>query len=288
MSPIFSTLTQKKAILKTALKEVDTIIIGAGSGLSTAAELRYDDANFFTATFPGYREHYGLRTINEADFYPFPTPEEQYAYWARLISAIRYNYPAGKPYLDLHNIIRDKTYFILTTNTDGQFQKVGFPPEKICTPQGDLAFFQCSKPCTDELYPNNQMIQKLLSSLDTHDFSVKPEHIPRCPNCGNPLIPNIRRDNAFVEKQWTTKYQNLIDLVNAHKGKNLLLLELGVGINTPGIIRYPFEHLTLQRNNTFLVRINLKTDNLSLLANSDKATIIQADIGPLLEELAKE
>ncbi|GHV71923.1 hypothetical protein AGMMS49928_26200 [Spirochaetia bacterium] len=287
MSPIFSTLTQKKAILKTALKEVDTIIIGAGSGLSTAAELRYDDANFFTATFPGYREHYGLRTINEADFYPFPTPEEQYAYWTRLISTIQ-NYPPGKPYLDLHRIIRDKNYFILTTNTDGQFQKAGFPPEKICTPQGDLAFFQCSKPCTDELYPNNQMIQKLLASIGPHDFAIKPEHIPRCPNCGNPLIPNIRRDNTFVEKPWIEQYQKLIELINAHKGKNILLLELGVGINTPGIIRYPFEHLTLQRNNTFLVRINLKTDNLSLLANSDKAAIIQADIGPLLEELAKE
>ncbi|GHU15741.1 hypothetical protein FACS189450_00910 [Spirochaetia bacterium] len=288
MSPIFSTLTQKKAILKTAIGQADAIIIGAGSGLSTGAGIRYDDTGFFNATFPGYHTRYGLRTINEADFYQFPASEDQYAYWTRLISAIRYNHPPGKPYLDLHRIIRDKDYFVLTTNTDGQFQKAVFNLDNICTPQGDLAFFQCSKPCDDAIYPNDQIIKKLLASLGPQDFAVKAEHIPHCPNCGNPLIPNIRRDNTFVEKPWTAKYQNLIDLINAHKGKNILLLELGVGINTPGIIRYPFEHLTLQRNNTYLIRINLKTDNISLLTNSDKAAIIQADIGPLLEELAKE
>jgi NAD-dependent SIR2 family protein deacetylase len=132
------------------------------------------------------------------------------------------------------------------------------------------------------------MIQRLLAFLAPQDFVIKSEHIPRCPICGKPLIPNIRKDNTFVEKPWIGQYQKLVDLINAHKGKNLLLLELGVGINTPGRIRYPFEHLTLQRNNTYLIRINLKTDNLSLLANSDKAAIIQADIGPLLDEIAKE
>ncbi|GHV51814.1 hypothetical protein AGMMS49579_07950 [Spirochaetia bacterium] len=281
-------LLSETATLKNAIDQADAIIIGAGSGLSAAAGLSYDNPTIFKIWFPGYHEHYGIRTINEAELYQFPTLEEHHAYWTRHIASIRYNRAIGKLYLDLYRIIKNKPYFILTTNTDGQFQKAGFDLKKICTPQGDLAFFQCSKPCNDELYPNNQMIQKLLASLGPHDFSVKPEHIPRCPNCGNPLIPNIRRDNAFVEKPWMAKYQNLIDLINAHQGKNILLLELGVGINTPGIIRYPFEHLTLQRNNTYLIRINLKTDNLSLLANSNKAAIIQADIGPLLEELAKE
>ena len=280
-------LTKIKPVLKTAIDQADAILIGAGSGLSAAAGLRYDDTDFFNATFPGYNARYGLKTINEADFYQFPTPEEQYAYWTRLISAVRYNHPPGKPYLDLLRLIRGKPYCILTTNTDGQFEKAGFNPDNICTPQGDLAFFQCSRPCNDTIYPNNQMIQKLLASLGAQDFAIKSEDIPRCLNCGEPLIPNIRRDKTFVEKPWTAKYQNIIELINTHEGKNLLLLELGVGINTPGIIRYPFEHLTLQRNNTRLIRINLKTDNLSLLANSDKADIIQADIKTVLAKLAE-
>jgi NAD-dependent SIR2 family protein deacetylase len=279
--------TQQTVVLKTALDKAEAVIIGAGSGMSNAGGLRYDDTGFFNATFPGYQDCYSLRTINEADFYRFPKPEEQYAYWTRLISAIRYNHPPGKPYHDLHCIIKDKNHFILTTNTDGQFQKAGFCPENICTPQGDLAFFQCSKPCNDTIYPNEKIIQKMLASLAPQDFTINPEHIPHCPACGSPLIPNVRRDENFIEKPWIGQYQKLHNFIHARKGKNILLLELGVGINTPGIIRYPFEHLTLQRNNTFLIRINLKTDNLSLLANSNKAAIIQADIGLVLNVLSK-
>jgi NAD-dependent SIR2 family protein deacetylase len=283
-----TTLAQNITLLKTALDKAEAVIIGAGSGLSNAAGLRYDDTGFFNVTFPGYHDRYSLQTTSEADFYPFPTPAEQYAYWTRLISAIRYQYQPGTPYLNLYRIIKDKNHFVLTTNTDGQFQKVGFNPESICTPQGDLAFFQCSKPCNDTIYPNEKIIQKMLASLVPQDFAIKTKHIPHCPACGNPLIPNVRKDAAFVEKPWIGQYQKLHNFIHAHNGKNILLLELGVGINTPGIIRYPFEHLTLQRNNTFLIRINLKTDNLSLLAQSEKAAIIQADIGEVLAGLAEE
>jgi NAD-dependent SIR2 family protein deacetylase len=283
-----ASITEKTAVIKTALDQAEAVIIGAGSGLSNAAGLRYDDAGFFNTTFPGYHDRYGLQTTSKADFYPFPTPEEQYAYWVRHISVIRYQYPPGTPYLDLYRIIKDKNHFILTINTDGQFLKSGFNPEKICSPQGDLAFFQCSKPCNDTIYPNEKIIQQTLSSLVPQDFAIKTKHIPRCPACGNPLIPNVRKDAAFVEKPWIGQYQKLHNFIHAHKGKNILLLELGVGINTPGIIRYPFEHLALQRNSTFLIRINLKTGNLSLLANSDKARVIQADIGEILAELAEE
>jgi NAD-dependent SIR2 family protein deacetylase len=281
-------ITEKIAAMKTALDKAEAVLIGAGSGLSNAAGLRYNDTGFFNATFPGYQDRHGLRTINEADFYQFPTAGEQYAYWIRLISAIRYNHPPGTPYLDLYRIIKDKNHFVLTTNTDGQFQKAGFDPENICTPQGDLAFFQCSKSCNDTIYPNEKIIQKMLASLAPNDFAISPGYIPHCPDCGSPLIPNVRKDAAFVEKPWIGQYQKLHNFIHAHSGKNILLLELGVGINTPGIIRYPLEHLTLQRNNTYLIRIKLKTDNLSLLAQSEKAAIIQADIGEVLARLAEE
>jgi NAD-dependent SIR2 family protein deacetylase len=150
-------IINKCEILKTALDKTEALIIGAGAGLSAAAGLDYDNIDTFSTLFPSYHDRYGLKSINDADFYQFPTPEEQYAYWARNIAAIRYDYPPGKPYLDLHRIIKDKNHIILTTNTDGQFFKSGFDPDKICFPQEDLSFFQYSSPCSDELFPNEQM-----------------------------------------------------------------------------------------------------------------------------------
>jgi NAD-dependent SIR2 family protein deacetylase len=197
--------------------------------------------------FPGYHDRYGLKTINEADFYQFPTQEEQYAYRFRHITAIRYAFPPGKPYLDLHRIVKDKNHVILTTNIDGQFFKSGFDTEKICFPQGDLSFFQCSTPCNDELYPNEQTVKELLSHIGDTDFSIPAADIPRCPHCGNPLIPNVRRNKSFVGKPWIEKFEMLNDFLDASRGKKMLFLELGVGFNTPGIIRNQFEFLFMMR-----------------------------------------
>ena len=129
----------------------------------------------------------------------------------------------------------------------------------------------------------------MLSNIAPDAFSLPDENIPRCQHCGGFLIPNIRNSSAFVETPWIAKYEELNEFVRANKGKNLLLLELGVGVNTPTIIRYPFEFLTLQRKNTsMLIRINLNANNLTLLKNSENAAFIQADIGPVLAELAKD
>jgi NAD-dependent SIR2 family protein deacetylase len=280
-------LTQKVDILKTALDKAEAIIIGAGSGLSSAAGLDYNDIDFFNATFPGCHDRYGLKTVNEADFYPFPTPEEQYAYWFRSISAIRYNFPPGKPYLDLHRIIKEKNHVILTTNTDGQFLKSGFDPGKICFPQGDLAFFQCSKPCNDELYPNEQTVKEILSRIGDTDFAIPAEDIPRCPHCGSPLIPNVRRSKNFVGKPWTEKYEMLNDFLDANRGKKMLFLELGVGFNTPGIIRNEFEFLFMTRKYAQMIRINLNVVEISLIHDEDRAAVIQGDLGPMLSKLAE-
>jgi NAD-dependent SIR2 family protein deacetylase len=137
MDSIETSLDAKIEIVKTALDKTEALIIGAGAGLSRAryageaAGLDYDNLDTFNTLFPGYHDRYGMKSINEADFYQFPTPEEQYAYWVRNIAAIRHDYPPGKPYLDLHRIIKDKNHVILTTNTDGQFFKSGFDPGKI-------------------------------------------------------------------------------------------------------------------------------------------------------------
>jgi NAD-dependent SIR2 family protein deacetylase len=275
-------------LIKSALSKADFIIVGAGSGLSAASGLLYDDTDTFKKWFPGYHERYGLKTINEAIFFQFPTREEYYAFWIRLISTIRYNHPAGKPYLDLYRILNHKKYVIITTNTDGQFLKAGFPPEKICSPQGDYAYFQCSRPCNTELYHNENMINEILSRMTDTGFAIPAADIPRCPQCGSPLAPNIRYDDTFVDKPWMQQYQKINDLLHANIGKNLLLLELGVGYNTPQVIRYPFEMMALERKNTELIRINLNDDTISLVKKSQQAIFIKADLGTILSRVAEE
>jgi NAD-dependent SIR2 family protein deacetylase len=283
-----TSMTEKAAILKTALDKTEALLIGAGAGLSAAAGLDYDHADTFNTLFPGYHDRYGMKSINEADFYQFPTPEEQYAYWIRNIAAIRHSYPPGKPYLDLYRIIKNKNYAILTTNTDGQFFKSGFDPGKICFPQGDLAYFQCSTPCSDELFPNEQTVKELRSRLSDTDFAIPAADIPCCPHCGNPLITNVRRTDKFVEKPWIEKYQMLNDFLAENRGKKMLFLELGVGFNTPGIIRYEFEFLFKIRKYAEMIRINLNVLEISLIHAEDRATIIQGDLGPILSKLAEE
>jgi NAD-dependent SIR2 family protein deacetylase len=281
-------LTKKTDVLKAALDKTEALIIGAGAGLSAAAGLAYDDADTFNALFPGYHDRYGLNTISEADFYQFPTPEEQYAYWIRSIAAIRYDFPTEKPYLDLQCIIKDKKYVILTTNTDGQFFKSGFDTEKICFPQGDLSSFQCSTPCTGELYPNKQTVKEILPHIGDTDFAISAADIPRCPHCGSPLIRNVRRAKRFVEKPWLEKYEMLNDFLDANRGKKMLFLELGVGFTTPGIIRHEFEFLIMTRKYAEMVRINLNVVEITLLYKEDRAAIIQGDLGPILSKLAEE
>jgi NAD-dependent SIR2 family protein deacetylase len=283
-----SSLSAKCDVIHNSLNKAEALIIGAGAGLSAAAGLAYGNADTFNTLFPGYYERYGLKTINEAIFFQFPTREEYYAFWIRLISTIRYNHPAGKPYLDLYRILNRKEYVIITTNTDGQFLKVGFPPKKICSPQGDYAYFQCSRPCNTELYHNEQMVKEILFRITNTDFAIPAADIPHCPQCGSPLVPNIRYDDTFVDKPWMGQYQKINDLLHANIGKNLLLLELGVGYNTPQVIRYPFEMLALERKNTELIRINLNDDTISLVKKSQQAIFIKADLGTILNKVAEE
>jgi NAD-dependent SIR2 family protein deacetylase len=272
--------------LKIAVEQAEAIIIGAGSGLSAASGLCYDDFDFFDALFPQYYEHYLLRSINESTLYQFATVEEQYAFWTRFIFFIRYNFPAGRPYQDLYRVISGKPHFILTANTDGQFLKSGFNPEIICALQGDYAFFQCSRPCNNAIYDNKRMILTMFSNIMDDAFSVPSDCIPRCPDCGSPLIPNIRNSGVFVEKPWLEKYREFTGLINANSGKDILLLELGAGINTPGIIGDLFEQI-LQQEHSSLIRINLNVNNLPRLYHAGNAVTIQGGIGIVLAELAK-
>lgn len=241
---------------RTLLDNAEAILIGAGAGLSAAAGLLYLDRPTFESWFPGYSERYGLRYIYEAAFFDYPTAEEYYAYWARHIRTIRYRFPAGQPYTDLKSLVAGRRHFVLTTNVDGQFFKAGFDPERVATPQGDYAYFQCSGPCSDELYRNEEMIETMLSGMEPDDFAIRSEDVPHCPKCARLLVPNIRKDAGFVEAPWLPKVDEVQSFLEATKAGPVVLLELGVGFNTPVIIRFPFERIVAARAETHLIRVN--------------------------------
>jgi NAD-dependent SIR2 family protein deacetylase len=263
----------------------DSVIVGAGSGLSSAAGLLYFDFNTFDKWFPGYYQQYGIKYIYHAAFFDFPSIEEFYAYWARHISIIRYNYPTGDVYSKLLRLVKDKSHFVITTNVDGQFAKAGFNTEKIYSPQGDYAFFQCSVPCKKELYHNSTLIESMLEDLEDNPFAIKTKNIPHCPNCGSLLVPNIRKTINFVEEPWKQKSQDYHDFLKQSLKGTLLLLELGVGFNTPSIIRFPFEYIVANYKNTTLVRVNLNETKSTIPFAYKRSLLYNVDANSFMNEL---
>lgn len=179
------------------------------------------------------------------------------AYWASHIKNIRYNIPATKPYSDLFDSIKDKNYFIITTNVDGQFEKAGFSKDIIFAPQGDYGLFQCEKPCCDEVFDNKDMIDKMVSNIDYESFIIRSEDIPICHKCGGYMSRNLRVDNTFVETPHLLKQKDYVKFINNSSKEKLVLIELGVGFNTPSIIRWPFDGITAKYPNTSLIRVNM-------------------------------
>ncbi len=243
------------------IKSADYILIGAGSGLSAAGGLNYNDSKIFKEWFPKLSE-LGLETIGDALSLYWQVNDSNrrnfWAYWTNHINRIRYEAPALKPYLDLFDIVKDKNHFIITTNVDGQFIKAGFSKEKIFAPQGDYGLFQCDKPCCDELYDNKIFIDKMISNMNKDELTVQESDIPRCPKCGSYLSKNLRVDDTFVESPHMKKQKDYIDFVNNSTDGKLVLLELGVGFNTPVIIRWPFDKITSKHPSASLIRMNME------------------------------
>lgn len=242
------------------IKSADYVLIGAGSGLSAAGGLNYGDSKLFKEWFPKLSE-LDIETIREAISLYWQVDDSNrrnfWAYWANHINKIRYEALALKPYLELFDIVKDKNHFIITTNVDGQFIKTGFDNEKIFAPQGDYGLFQCDKPCCDKLYDNKIFIDKMISNMNNDKFTVQEADIPRCPKCGSYLSKNLRVDGTFVESPHMKKQKDYIDFVNNSTDGKLVLLELGVGFNTPVIIRWPFEKITSKHPNASLIRMNI-------------------------------
>lgn len=228
--------------LKRLLAETDAVVIGAGSGLSTAAGLTYDGERF-ERHFSDFIAKYHIPDMYSGGFYPFPTPEEYWAWWSLHIYYNRYVDPPKPVYQNLLALVEGKDYFVLTTNVDHCFQKAGFDKKRLFYTQGDYGLFQCSQPCHQTTYDNEETVRRMVA--EQRDMKVPAELIPRCPKCGRPMTMNLRSDDTFVEDEgWHTAAERYAKFLHRHQDGKTIYFELGVGMNTPVIIKYPFWQLT--------------------------------------------
>ena len=269
--------------LKAALQDCDTVVIGAGSGLSTAAGFTYTGERF-EKHFSDFAQKYGIQDMYSGGFYPFPTQEEFWAYWSRYIFINRYQ-DAPKPvYEDLLNLVQDKDYFVITTNVDHCFQKAGFDKKRLFYTQGDYGLFQCSEPCCQETFENETVIREMMERQE--DMKIPTELLPVCPHCGKPLTMNLRSDNKFVEDEgWHRAAECYENFLRTRAGGKILFLELGVGYNTPVIIKYPFWQMTAKNPNAIYACIN-QGQAVCPQEIQRQAICINIDLGNALQELS--
>ena len=233
----------------------DYVLIGAGAGLSTAGGFEYSGEKF-DKYFKDFGDKYGFKEMYAGGFYPYATEEERWAYWSRYVYINRYlEQNPNKAYAALFDLVKNKDYFVITTNVDHQFQIAGFDKNKLFYTQGDYGLFQCSVPCHDKTYDNKELIEKMYR--EQKNGKVPTYLIPKCPVCGRNMEMNLRADDKFVQDSGWYKhaelYQQFLDKI---KGKKIVLLEIGVGYNTPAIIKYPFERMVYLNKKFNLIRIN--------------------------------
>ena len=281
--PSMKSYSESMERLKAALRDCDAVVIGAGSGLSTAAGFTYTGERF-EKYFSDFAAKYGIQDMYSGGFYPFPTMEEFWAYWSRYIYINRYM-DAPKPvYDDLLKLVQDKDYFVITTNVDHCFQKAGFDKKRLFYTQGDYGLFQCSEPCCLETFDNEAVIQEMVERQK--DMKIPSELLPVCPHCGKPLTMNLRSDDTFVEDEgWHRAAERYENFLCTHEGQKILFLELGVGYNTPVIIKYPFWQMTAKNPNATYVCIN-QGQAVCPQEIERQSVCINADIGQVLQSMS--
>lgn len=278
-------LADKIKAAKSALQTADAIVIGAGAGLSDAGGIRYSGSRF-TDNFPDFIQKYGMTDMYTAGFYPFQTQEEKWAYWARHIHLNRYAAPVGEVYTQLLELVRDQPHFVITTNVDAQFYRAGFDQTHIWAVQGDYGKLQCGRGCHDRLYDNQELVQTMLEQ--TKDCKIPSGLVPKCPVCGGGMEVGIRKDMYFVQDaQWYEEAGRYEAFLNRVQGQKVVFLELGVGYNTPTIIRLPFEQMTAAFPNATLVRVNLSYPDVPSKLKS-KSICIQENIAEVISDIRSE
>lgn len=240
--------------LKSALETADAILIGAGAGLSASAGLTYSGERF-ERYFSDFYQKYGISDMYSGGFYPFGTLEEYWAWWSRHIFYNRYVDAPIPVYRELLSLVEGKDYFVLTTNVDHQFQRAGFDKQRQFYTQGDYGLWQCSKACHNRTYDNELLVRQMVARQ--RDMKIPTELVPHCPVCGAPLTMNLRCDDTFVQDRgWYAAAERYSNFVRQHSHGKILYLELGVGTNTPGIIKYPFWKFTLENPEAVYACIN--------------------------------
>ena len=279
------TYSDKVNRLKAALDTADTVVIGAGAGLSTSAGFVYAGERF-QKYFSDFGEKYGFHDMYSGAFCNYDTPEEHWAYWSRFITVNRYVDPPKPVYQEILRLVKDKDYFVLTTNVDHCFQKAGFDKNRLFYTQGDYGLFQCSEPCCKETFDNADIIGEMMERQK--DMRIPSELLPVCPHCGKPMTMNLRSDDRFVEdKGWHKAAERYENFLRTRNNGRILFLELGVGYNTPIIIKYPFWKMTVQNPKATYVCINF--GEAVCPAEIEKQSIcINDDIANVLEDLKKE
>jgi NAD-dependent SIR2 family protein deacetylase len=268
--------------VRQAIQNAEAILIGGGAGLSNSAGLSYS-GDRFALHFSDFISRYGLTDMYSAGFYPFRTQEEKWAYWSRHIKVNRYDPGPGQVYLDLLELVRDKIHFVITTNVDAQFEKAGFEQEKVFAVQGDYGRFQCANACHKTLYANKKTIWQMVS--EQLNCRIPSHLIPKCPRCGGFMEPNLRKDQFFVEDEnWHRANKRYLQFMTSLDSKPFVLLELGVGYNTPVIIKIPFERIAANHPNATLVRINKDFPEVSSV-NQSKTIALAQDIGDIITSL---
>lgn len=285
----------KTALIREKMQQADAVVIGAGAGLSTAAGFTYSGERF-EKYFADFGEKYGFSDMYSGGFYDYDTLEEYWAYWSRYIYVNRYMDPPTDLYKQLFQLVENKDYFVLTTNVDHCFQKAGFDKNRMFYTQGDYGLFQCSKPCHRGTYDNEEAVKKMVISQGYRikagkltvpegtqiRRTVPTELVPRCPKCGRPMSMNLRADNTFVQDAgWEAAVKRYEKFMEDHRGQNVVFLELGVGYNTPGIIKYNFWQYAHNWRNAFYVCIN-KGDAYVPKEIENKAVGINADLAEVL------
>ena len=302
------TKSDQLARLNEALHTADAIVIGAGAGLSTSAGMTYSGERF-DKYFGDFASKYNFHDMYSGGFYPYPDAETRWAYWSRNIYINRYVLAPKPVYSQLLDLVKDKDYFVITTNVDHQFQKAGFDKERLFYTQGDYGLWQCSKPCHKRTYDNKERVVKMLLSQGfaigensalvaptlengATDFTklsmqVPSGLVPYCPVCGEPMTMNLRADDTFVEDEgWRRASAAYAEFLHLHQGQNIVFLELGVGGNTPVIIKYPFWQETIANDNAFYTCINYQEAYCPEEIEA-QSVCIDGDIGAVLRQIAE-
>lgn len=272
------------ARLKLVLGEYGAVVIGAGAGLSASAGFTYGGARF-ERYFGDFQAKYGFKDMYTGGFYRYDTPEEYWAYWSRYILVNRYMDVPKPVYEQLLALVRDKDYFVLTTNVDHCFQKAGFEKSRLFYTQGDYGLWQCARPCHFVTYDNEKTVRRMAAGQEA--MRVPAELIPKCPVCGGPMAMNLRSDERFVEDEgWHRAARRYAKFLRRYGSQRVLFLELGVGYNTPAIIKYPFWKMTAANSNAFYACVN-SGEAIAPREFAGRCLCIDGDIEQVLEDLLK-